>query len=335
MRLRVLFGLLVALAFWMCVSSVSVAQDATATTKTTSEATPETPTTEPTVAATDIPTGIPTEATTSKSTPAATVAITPTATEFATTTYVVRSGDTLARIATRFNTTVAVLSRLNGITNANLIYVGQTLQVPASSTPTATLSPIPPDLTPTATIIAGETYIVQLGDTLFKIAVRFNTTVTTLMALNNLDNPNFIYVGQRLILPASSGGTPVSTPATPTATAAVTSAATSAATTVPTVVVPTPTIETALEDPGFAYGVSAFLPGQDANALAQQITTLGMAWVRVDAHWGEIEITQGQPDYTALDQAVEVFDAAGLNILLTVSTAPDWARTRLEEEYAR
>lgn len=336
MRLRVLSGLLVVLAFLMSVSPAVVAQEATATTEITQEATPETPPTEqPTEVATELPTEPPTlEATTPAATDAETPTTpTPTATEFTTTTYVVRSGDTLARIAARFNTTIAVLSRLNGIPNTNLIYVGQTLRVPVidatpTSTPSPTVSPIPPDLTPSATVVPGETYIVRVGDTLFKIAVRFNTTVTALMALNNLDNPNLIYVGQRLILPASSG-TPV---ATLPATADATPDATSAATTVPTAVIMTPTITTELEDPGFASGVAAFVLSQDANALAQQITTLGVEWVRVNAYWGDIEVTQGQPDYTELDQAVEAFDAAGLNILLTVSTAPDWARTRLEEE---
>ncbi len=44
--------------------------------------------------------------------------------------YVVQRGDTLARIAQRFGTTVAVLAQLNGIVNVNLIFVGQQLRVP-------------------------------------------------------------------------------------------------------------------------------------------------------------------------------------------------------------
>ena len=51
-------------------------------------------------------------------------------------------------------------------------------------------------------------YIVRQGDTLGRIAQRFNTTVYTLMQLNGIRNPNLIYIGQRLRVPVpSSGGT--------------------------------------------------------------------------------------------------------------------------------
>ena len=45
------------------------------------------------------------------------------------------------------------------------------------------------------------TYTVQSGDTLSGIANRFGTTVNTLVQLNNISNPNLIYVGQVLVLP--------------------------------------------------------------------------------------------------------------------------------------
>lgn len=48
------------------------------------------------------------------------------------------------------------------------------------------------------------TYVVQWGDTLAAIARRFNTTVTVLVQLNNIRNPNLIYVGQRLRLPVAT-----------------------------------------------------------------------------------------------------------------------------------
>lgn len=41
-------------------------------------------------------------------------------------------------------------------------------------------------------------YTVQKGDTLTKIAKKFNTTVDALVELNNISNPNLIYVGQKL-----------------------------------------------------------------------------------------------------------------------------------------
>src|SRR5436190_23604762 len=61
---------------------------------------------------------------------------------------------------------------------------------------------------------AGEfSYIVQRGDTLYSLARRFGTTVDALMRLNNIANPNQIYVGQRLRIPGSaSTATPTPTP---------------------------------------------------------------------------------------------------------------------------
>jgi LysM repeat protein len=42
----------------------------------------------------------------------------------------VRRGDTLAKIAWRYRTSVSFLARLNGLRNPNLIYAGQWLRVP-------------------------------------------------------------------------------------------------------------------------------------------------------------------------------------------------------------
>ncbi len=49
-------------------------------------------------------------------------------------------------------------------------------------------------------------YVVRRGDTLGSIARRFNTTISALMQLNGITNPDRIYVGQRLRVPSSSGG---------------------------------------------------------------------------------------------------------------------------------
>ncbi|MFZ0546650.1 MAG: LysM peptidoglycan-binding domain-containing protein [Candidatus Promineifilaceae bacterium] len=126
-------------------------------------------------------------------------------------TYTVQAGDTLTNIAQRFGTTVAELVALNNIANPNLIYVGQVLQLPGGSTGG---TPPPPPPPPTG---GGGTYTVQSGDTLSSIAVRFGTTVAELVALNNISNPNLIYVGQVLQLPGgSTGGTPPPPPPPPT-----------------------------------------------------------------------------------------------------------------------
>lgn len=67
-------------------------------------------------------------------------------------TYVVQAGDTLSAIARRFETTVEALLELNGLTNPNVVYVGQvlTIRVPAEE-PTATPGSTVPETTPTQT----------------------------------------------------------------------------------------------------------------------------------------------------------------------------------------
>ncbi|HDN80293.1 MAG TPA: LysM peptidoglycan-binding domain-containing protein, partial [Chloroflexi bacterium] len=98
-------------------------------------------------------------------------------------------GDTLEGIAIRFGTTVEAIVSLNNLTNKDFIYVGQRLKIPGQAQPAQ-----PP---------AGGTmeYVVQGGDTLWSIATRFNTTVEAIMAANRIINPNFIYVGQKLVIP--------------------------------------------------------------------------------------------------------------------------------------
>ena len=84
----------------------------------------------------------------------------------------------------------ALLGSNPDITNVNLIYEGQRLNVNQGIVP----PPPPPP--------SGQTYYVQRGDTLKIIAARFGTTVDTILKLNpKITNPNLIYVGQVLRIP--------------------------------------------------------------------------------------------------------------------------------------
>lgn len=113
-------------------------------------------------------------------------------------TYIVMRGDTLKSLAGRFGTSMDVLVSLNAdITNINRIYEGQRMVVPSGSGVPST----PPPATPPPT--SGQTYTVQRSDTLRKIADRFNTTVDAILKVNpQIGNPNLIYVGQVINLPA-------------------------------------------------------------------------------------------------------------------------------------
>ncbi len=57
-------------------------------------------------------------------------------------TYTVKKGDTLSKIANEFKTTVAELTKLNSILNPNLINIGQIIKLPATTTTNATQSTI-------------------------------------------------------------------------------------------------------------------------------------------------------------------------------------------------
>jgi peptidoglycan/xylan/chitin deacetylase (PgdA/CDA1 family) len=78
----------------------------------------------------------------------------------------------------------------------------------ATETPVATPTP---SIEPT--LPAGVTYVVQLGDTMYSIALRFGVTVDAIAQANGISDPTQITVGQSLFIPG--GETPAGT-ATPT-----------------------------------------------------------------------------------------------------------------------
>ena len=114
-------------------------------------------------------------------------------------TYIVARGDGLKSLANRFGTSVDTLLSLNkNITNANLIYEGQRLVVPSGRG-----VPVPPPTNPPPA--NGQFYYAQSGDTLRKIAARFNTSVEAILKVNpQITNPNLIYVGQAISIPAGA-----------------------------------------------------------------------------------------------------------------------------------
>lgn len=99
-------------------------------------------------------------------------------------TYTVKKGDNLWKIGIRYGVSVQNLVQWNNIANPNLIYPGQKLRI----------------ILPNSNIGKQNNlyYRVRRGDTLYKIARRYRTTVRKLVILNNIKNPNLIYIGQVL-----------------------------------------------------------------------------------------------------------------------------------------
>lgn len=95
--------------------------------------------------------------------------------------YTVKSGDSLYQIAIKYNTTVDEIKKLNNL-SSNLLSIGQSLKIPSTSSENYTI------------------YTVKRGDSLYQIAIKYNTTVDEIKKLNNLSS-NLLSIGQSLKIP--------------------------------------------------------------------------------------------------------------------------------------
>lgn len=114
-------------------------------------------------------------------------------------TYTVQWGDTLGRIASICGVTLEALYAANpGL--GSVLYAGQVINIPSAAPVYPPPAYYPP---PSYWPICGGAYVVQPGDTLGKIAARIGSSVGAIWAANpQIWNPNLIYVGQVINLPA-------------------------------------------------------------------------------------------------------------------------------------
>ena len=114
--------------------------------------------------------------------------------------YVVKSGDTLGRIAANHGTSVNDLTQLNSLDSTHL-QIGQVLRLPTSSTAASSLP---------ASVAAGaattRNYRVRAGDSLWSIARAHDSRIEDLLAWNNLDSSAVISPGQQLRVSGGSTG---------------------------------------------------------------------------------------------------------------------------------
>lgn len=118
--------------------------------------------------------------------------------------YLVRSGDTLGGIASRFNTQVSALQRANKISGSRII-AGESLLIPRAYTGDDSLqSPNAPlyssDNSAAAALSRPTRYTVRSGDSLWKIAQRFDLTIADLTQWNRLEATTVLRIGQELHL---------------------------------------------------------------------------------------------------------------------------------------
>ncbi|NLX09327.1 MAG: LysM peptidoglycan-binding domain-containing protein [Chloroflexi bacterium] len=130
--------------------------------------------------------------------------------------HLISPGENLFRIAQRYNVTVQQMAQANNIVNPDLILAGDTLTVPCPVPGTTTTTTT---TTGTGVVAAPGTYIVEPGDNLYRISLRYGVSMAALMQANGMtpSTINMIYAGQQLVIP---GGGAVQTGVTAAPTAA-------------------------------------------------------------------------------------------------------------------
>jgi LysM repeat protein len=120
------------------------------------------------------------------------------------------AGENLFRLSLRYGVLVNDIARASGVTNINLILVGQKLIIPGCGTtgvrPPATSIPTQSiaqgsSFATSVPSAGGVTHIVQQGETLFQISLRYGVPVNSIAARNGISNINLIYINQELIIP--------------------------------------------------------------------------------------------------------------------------------------
>lgn len=110
--------------------------------------------------------------------------------------YEIRPGDTFWALARRFGVSLdAILAANPGVDPRNL-QIGQLVCIPGQVPP-----PVPPPYPPPVYCPGGTPYVIQRGDTLYRIALRFGTTVDALLRANPGIDPRNLQIGQVICVP--------------------------------------------------------------------------------------------------------------------------------------
>jgi len=103
--------------------------------------------------------------------------------------HIVKSGDTLSSISKFYSINKDLIIKLNNLKDENYIFVGQNLIISESTE----------NLTKQSDLI-NNYHIVQTGENLTEISNKYDLKVIDLIEINNLNNPDSIKVGQKLII---------------------------------------------------------------------------------------------------------------------------------------
>ena len=103
--------------------------------------------------------------------------------------HIVKSGDTISSISKFYSINKNLIIKLNNLKDENYIFVGQNLIISESNVNSTKQSDL-----------INNYHIVQIGENLTEISNKYNLKVIDLIEMNNLNNPDSIKVGQKLII---------------------------------------------------------------------------------------------------------------------------------------
>ncbi|NLH08756.1 MAG: LysM peptidoglycan-binding domain-containing protein [Chloroflexi bacterium] len=234
--------------------------------------------------------------------------------------YTVQPGDTWAGIAASFGVPVRLIWQANGVTNPAALAAGHELFIPAHRSGSQP-------------VIA---YDITSAIVTWRAALESGNLISSLLLVNGVSSPASV-VGQRITMPARQDQ--IRAIAEQSA-ATVTPAPTSAPTQPPTPA-PPPTVTqfpTAALDRELV-GVQGFFMFNDgvlrAHSLDMVAYDLGAGWIKQQVVWKDFEYEKDRYSkemWHVLDEVVNLAKDRGLKVLLSIHTAPDWARATQEEE---
>jgi len=117
--------------------------------------------------------------------------------------HVVKSGENLGIIATKYHCTIAELMKWNNLSSQKIL-VGQKIKVVSTGSASATKAGSESNSKPKTTPSSSQRftyYTIQTGDNLWDIADKFDATVSQLKSLNNLKNTSRLKPGQKIKIP--------------------------------------------------------------------------------------------------------------------------------------
>ena len=124
--------------------------------------------------------------------------------------HTIQPGESLRDIALFYAAPLDEIVALNGITDIDSVHWGAEVIIPVyqekqSATAVGAGETSADRSGESLETIQHTTYTVQRGDTLLRIALRFNTSLSDLITANSLADADRIYVGQQILVPTGAG----------------------------------------------------------------------------------------------------------------------------------